>query len=101
MQRERFLHARRAETPTAVPMGRDERVAHDGYAKQNPLHVADELAMAARLLTNTLDHLGPSDWDLRLVFGWPEVAERSLRWLAAHTLHEVRHHLLDVERQLS
>lgn len=27
-------------------------------------------------------------------------AERSLRWVAVHTLHEVHHHLLDVGRQV-
>src|SRR5438445_802990 len=30
----------------------------------------------------------------------PKPLERSLRWVAVHTVHEVRHHLLDVRRQL-
>src|SRR5215470_16808227 len=39
VQRERVLAARRVECPTFDPMGRDERVDHDGYAEQDPEHV--------------------------------------------------------------
>jgi hypothetical protein len=99
-QRERVLLARRVDVPNAVPMGRDERVTHEGYAEQEPVEVAEELTMAARLLANVLARLGTADWELRLVYNWPEHTERTLRWVAAHTLHEVRHHLLDVRRQL-
>ena len=99
-QRERVLLARRVDVPESVPMGRDERVAHEGYAEQDPAEVAEEVTMAARLLANALGRLDAADWELRLVYNWPERTERTLRWVAAHTLHEVRHHLLDMRRQL-
>ncbi|MDT5309472.1 MAG: hypothetical protein QOE48_5177 [Mycobacterium sp.] len=100
-QRERVLLARRANIPSAVPMGRDERVAHEGYGEQDPIEVAQELMMAARLLENVLRRLDTPDWELRVVYNWPQRAERTLRWVAANTLHDVRHHLLDVHRQLA
>ena len=100
-QRERVLLARRVNVPDAVPMGRDERVKHDGYAEQKPFEVAEELTMAARLLGNALDRLDAADWELRLVYNWPDHCERTLRWVATHTLHDVHHHLLDARRQLS
>ncbi len=99
-QRERVLLARRVDVPTAVPMGRDQRVAHEGYAEQDPVEVAEELTMASRLLAHVLSRLDPADWELRLVHKWPEHTERTLRWVAAHTVHDVHHHLLDVRRQL-
>jgi hypothetical protein len=34
------------------------------------------------------------------MYNYPERLDRSLRWVAMHTLHEVRHHLLDLRRQL-
>jgi hypothetical protein len=34
------------------------------------------------------------------VYTYPEREERSLRWLAVHTLHELRHHLRDMRCQL-
>ena len=47
-QRERVLLARRAHIPSAVPMGRDERVAHEGYAEQDAIEVAEELTLVGR-----------------------------------------------------
>jgi len=100
VQRERVLTARRTPTPAFEPMGRDERVEHDGYADQAPPAVARQLIDAAQLFANVLSRLSTSDWDRIVVYSYPRRAERSLRWVAVHTEHEVRHHLADVERQL-
>lgn len=100
VQRERVLLARRQDTPSFAPMGRDERVDHDGYADQDPSAVARQVRDAAALLANVLDRLGP-DWDRTVVYNYPEPFERSLRWVAVHTEHEVRHHLMDVRHQVA
>jgi len=100
VQRERLLAARRLDRPVAEPMGRDERAELDGYAGQDPADVARQLGDAALLLAGDLARLGDPDWDRTLIYTYPERAERSLRWLAVHTVHEVRHHLADVRRQL-
>ena len=101
VQRERVLAARRTDTPVVEPMGRDERVEHDGYREQLPAAVARQLTDAAAMLANDLTRLGPADWERTLVYNYPVLRERSLRWLAVHTEHEVQHHLLDVRRQLA
>lgn len=101
VQRERVLLTRRAERPTAEPMGRDERVDHDGYQQQDPDDVARQLTDAAKLFRNVLGRLDTAEWERTLMYTYPELAERSLRWVAVHTHHEVQHHLLDVQRQLS
>jgi hypothetical protein len=100
VQRERVLAARRVERPECAPMGRDERVEHDGYAQQEPEDVARQLADAAQLLGNVLAHLDEDDWDRTVIYHYPETHERSLRWVAIHTLHEACHHLLDIRRQV-
>jgi len=82
-------------------MGRDERVEHDGYAQQDPHDVARQLTDAAALLANVFARLDAEDWDRRVEYGYPAKLERSLRWVGVHTLHEVRHHLRDVGRQLA
>jgi hypothetical protein len=99
VQRERVLAARRVVRPTFDAMGRDERVDHDGYGEQEPGDVARQLVDAARLFANVLSRLGPEDWERVGIFPYPQPAERPLMWLARHTLHEVRHHLMDVRRQ--
>ena len=101
VQRERVFLARRVECPRPEPMGRDERAGYDGYDEQDPAEVARQLVDAARMFEHVLGRLGPSDWKRTLVYTYPEVAERSLEWLAVHSLHEVRHHALDVRRQIS
>lgn len=101
VQRERVLTARRTDRPVCAPMGRDERVDHDGYAEQEPGDVARQLVDAARMLRTVLDRLGPEDWTRTLVYPYPDAQEKSLRWVAVHTVHEVRHHLLDIHRQVA
>ena len=102
VQRERVLLARRAvEPPRPPPMGREERAEHDDYAGQRPDDVARQLQDAAQLLANVLDCLDQPSWTRTLIYNFPAPQERSLRWVAVHTVHEVRHHLLDVRRGLS
>jgi hypothetical protein len=100
VQRERVLAARRTDGPSFDPMGRDERAEHDGYADQRPGDVARQLTDAASLFANVLARLAPGDWDRTVLYNFPRQSERSLRWVAVHTVHEVRHHLADVRRQL-
>jgi hypothetical protein len=82
-------------------MGRDERVERDGYADQDPRDVARQLTDAADLVAMVLSRLGPEEWERSVMHNYPRRSERSLRWMAVHTVHEVRHHLLDVRRQLA
>lgn len=100
VQRERLLAARRSDTPVTEPMGRDERVEHDGYIQQQPADVARQLQDATLLFAHALDQLGPEDWERTLTVPYPETSVRSLRWFAVHTVHELRHHLFDIRRQL-
>lgn len=66
---------------------------------RSPADVTRQLQDAALMFANVLSRLG-DDWDRTLMYNYPRLTERSLRWTAVHTLHEVRHHLLDIERQL-
>jgi hypothetical protein len=68
---------------------------------QEPADVAQQLHDAAQLFASDLDRLSSPDWERTVTYLYPHRAERSLRWLAIHTVHEVRHHLQDVRRQLS
>lgn len=97
VQRERVLAARRVNGADCASMGREE---HDGYNEQDPIEVARQLSGAATLFSNVLARLADGDWERTVVYHYPETSERSLRWVAAHTAHELQHHLLDIRRQL-
>ena len=97
VQRERAILALVSDAPPRLPpMSRDERVAIEGYGGSAPAVVARQLRDAAALFTNVLDRLDPEGWSRTLVYNYPVERERSLRWLAVHTWHEVHHHLGDV-----
>ncbi len=100
VQRERVLAARRANGHDCASMGRDERAEHDGYSEQDPAEVARQLADAAALFSNVLARLSDDDWARTVIYHYPETHERSLRWVAVNTVHELQHHLLDIRRQL-
>ncbi|HEX5256409.1 MAG TPA: DinB family protein [Mycobacterium sp.] len=100
VQRERVLAARRVNGAECSSMGREERAEHDGYTEQDPVEVARQLADAATLFSNVLARLAAFDWDRTVVYHYPETSERSLRWVAVHTAHEMQHHLVDIRRQL-
>src|SRR4029077_9673877 len=82
--------------PEIDPMGRDERVEHDGYESQLTPDVARQLDDAASLFAHVLSLIEGDTWDRTMIYNYPERMERSLRWVAVHTLHEAHHHKRDV-----
>ncbi len=100
VQRDRIALALVEDRPTFVPMGRDERVVDDRYNEQDPIAVADALAANAETMAEACLALTDAEWDRTGIYGYPTPTERSLRWIARHTIHEGHHHLLDVGRSL-
>ncbi|HEX5614745.1 MAG TPA: DinB family protein [Acidimicrobiia bacterium] len=100
VQRERVLASRRVDIPSFESMGREERVEHDGYAEQHVDDVSRQLHDAALLFGRVLDRLDQAGWERRVVYNYPSRQERSVEWVAVHTLHEMVHHIADIRRQL-
>jgi DNA segregation ATPase FtsK/SpoIIIE, S-DNA-T family len=100
VQRERAALALRGRSPVFEPMRRDERVTELAYNAQDPHIVDSELAHAAEVLAALFDGLGDSEWTRSGTFNWPTVSERDLVWLGRHTVHELAHHLLDINRSV-
>ncbi len=100
VQRERVLLARRVDRPELTSMGRDERVEHDGYDSQDPEDVARQLTDAGLMFGGVLARFGAADWEREVLYPYPDPTPRTLAWVAVHTVHEARHHLMDVRRQL-
>lgn len=96
VQRERLHLALREDTPTFAPMGREQRVVDDRYNEQDVEVVLDELAIAVEALAVDLEGLDPSAWVRTGVYNHPEPTERSMAWVARHTVHELIHHLGDI-----
>ena len=101
MQRDRLFVALVEDEPSFKPMYRDERVAFDRYDAQAPDVVARQLAMAADLFGHALEGLAEAQWMRPLIYGYPDPSRRDVEWVAHHTVHELQHHLMDVDRILA
>lgn len=96
IQRERVVLALQRERPDFPPLRRDERAVEEHYNDQDVGAVLDGLAEAAHRFAGALDALDADQWQRTGIYHWPETAERSMAWLARHTLHECVHHLADI-----
>ena len=86
------------DTPSFEPMQRDERPARLRYAEQDPHVVREELLDAAHALADVYDHLTEAHLERTVTYNHPSRMVRSLRWVGQHTVHELVHHAMDVQR---
>jgi S-DNA-T family DNA segregation ATPase FtsK/SpoIIIE len=100
VQRERMEQALVVDDFVPEPMGRDERVIAERYNDQDVAEVARALAAHAEALGALYGGLDTGQRERTMVYAYPEVAVRPLTWVAQHTIHEGRHHLLDIGRVL-
>jgi S-DNA-T family DNA segregation ATPase FtsK/SpoIIIE len=99
VQRDRLFVALVEDGPSFKPMYRDHRVSFDSYDSQDPGAVAAELAMATSMMVRAFSNLTPEQWRRPLIYNFPAPAPRTVAWMAHHTLHELVHHLSDIDRQ--
>ena len=97
MQRDRLYVALVEDEPSFKPMYRDQRVVFDRYNMQMPDVVAGQGTMAADLLAHAFAGLEEAQWSRPLVYGYPDPSRRDVEWMAHHTLHELVHHLADID----
>ena len=98
VQAERIGHALVQDSFHAEPMRRDDLVHELAYDEQDPIEVADDLAANADALASVFEALSEAEWERTFVYHVE--GERTLVWVAQHTVHEGEHHLLDVGRVL-
>lgn len=94
VQRDRIDLAQVENIPVFEPMGREERAA--GYGAENPKRVAKALLDNSDRLADTLDALDEAGWARTGMYNYPVRSERSVEWIATHTIHEVVHHHADI-----
>jgi hypothetical protein len=99
-QRERVLLALVEERPNFVSIYREQRVELARYNSEEVDTVAAEIEMAADLIARVFEGLSSEQLARPCIYNYPEPRERTVEWLADHTLHEGEHHLRDIERQL-
>jgi hypothetical protein len=100
VQRQRILLALETDTPAFTSMEREERVEREHYNDQSPQVVAREVVAAAAALAETLNSLTDEQWRRTGVYRWPTREIRTIAWIGRHTVHELIHHLRDIDAGL-
>lgn len=100
-QRERLYLALVEDRPSFAPIYRDQRVGLARYASEVPERVAGDVEVAVALICRGFDGLDAAQWSKTCIYNFPTPCERTLAWLAQHTLHEGEHHLADIDRVAS
>ena len=98
--RDRLVVGLNEENPLCKGLFGTHRIEMGLYAGDMADVVSGELKVAASLFARTWDRIPLDMTERMMVYGYPRVAERSLRWVAAQALHEVEHHLMDVRSLL-
>jgi S-DNA-T family DNA segregation ATPase FtsK/SpoIIIE len=96
-QHGRLYQALVEDVPTFSPMHRDERVLLGSYNTEDPATTATEVTIAADLFARLLARLSSAEWSRRCICNFPEPTEVDVIWLARRSVHEVVHHLLDID----
>jgi S-DNA-T family DNA segregation ATPase FtsK/SpoIIIE len=100
-QHGRLYQALVEEVPAFSPMHRNERVLLGGYNDEDPATTSTEVTIAADLLARLLTRLRVTEWSRRCIYNYPEPTEVDVVWLARHSMHEVVHHLLDIDEVIA
>lgn len=85
------------DRPELPQMRRDAVVVERAYNHQSPAGVAQDINANQAELAAVCKQISRSGWQR---IGVREGAELSVTWMIANTTHEVRHHLMDIDRVL-
>jgi DinB superfamily len=85
------------DRPELPQMGRDRVAVELRYNERVPTAVSQEMEGNYERLAELLGRLGDDDWER---VGIREGVDLSVAWMAVNTLHEARHHLVDVGQVL-
>jgi hypothetical protein len=85
------------DRPEMPPMRRDAVVLERAYNDQEPAAVGAEITANYMRLAHLLGRLAPADWQRA---GVREGVDLSVAWMAVNTVHELRHHLKDIDEVL-
>jgi DinB family protein len=95
--RDRIVVALVEDDPGFKPMYRDQRVDLGLYASDTPAIVRQDLDVASDLFCRTFAALSTEQLARPCQYAYPTLTTRSVFWMARQVVHEVEHHLGDIE----
>jgi hypothetical protein len=101
VQRERLYLSLIEESPSFASIYRERRAELARYNEEDPATTGTEVVLTAELLGRAFDWLSDEQWQRTMVYAFVDPVQVDAAWLARHTLHEARHHLIDIDADLA
>lgn len=98
--RDRLVIGLVEEHPDFKPLYRDERISLGLYRTDTVPAVAEELGSAAAMFARLFDAIDPEQLSRSVQYGFPSPADRTLLWMGQQVVHEIEHHLGDIQENL-
>ena len=88
------------DDPGFKPMYREEQVDLGLYAADSSAEVAREVGAASAMLGRLFAGIDPALLGRTVPYGFPDPIRRTLLWMGQQVVHEVEHHLGDMQHDL-
>jgi DinB superfamily len=98
--RDRLVIGLVEDNPGFKPLYRDERINLGLYRRDTADEVAAELHAAGAMFARLFDEIDPHLLSRPVQYGFPDPSPRTLLWMGRQAVHEVEHHLGDIQENL-
>lgn len=95
--RDRLVIGLVEDNPGFKPLYREERVELGLYRTDSVEALVPELQAAAAMFLRLFGRIDPQSLDRPVQYGYPRPSTRTLAWMGKQVVHEIEHHLRDIE----
>ena len=99
--RDRLVIGLVEDNPGFKSLWRDERVDLGLYRTDTSAEVVKELEAASAMFLRLFAAIDPASLDREVQYGYPNPTTRTLQWMGQQAVHEVEHHLGDIQENLA
>ena len=99
--RDRLVIGLVEDNPGFKSLWRDERVNLGLYRTDTPAAVVQELEAATAMFLRLFAEIDPASLGRVVQYGFPDSTTRTLEWMGQQAVHEVEHHLGDIQENLA
>ena len=97
VQRRRLTLALTEHCPDWTPSGIHDPANIATFLARDTASVIGDLSQAVTEIAAAFDALSSDQWQRTGIYHWPTTAERTMAWFGRHSVHELRHHLGDID----
>lgn len=98
--RDRLVIGLAEDNPDFKSLWRDERINLGLYRTDTPPEIVKELEASSSMFLRLFAEIDPASLERIVQYGFPNPTTRTLKWMSQQAVHEVEHHLGDIQENL-